>query len=45
MRERARSLYSCLHTEKAYVYWVRMFVRWSGMPHPRDVGEPEVRHF
>lgn len=45
VRERARYLHYSLRTEKAYVYWVRMFVRWSGMRHPRDMGEPEVRAF
>jgi hypothetical protein len=45
VRERARYLHYSLRTEKAYVYWVRMFVRWSGMRHPRDMGEPEVKAF
>jgi integron integrase len=45
VRERARYLHYSLRTEKAYGYWVRMFVRWSGMRHPRDMGEPEVKAF
>lgn len=45
VRERARYLHYSLRTEKAYVYWARMFVRWSGMRHPRDMGEPEVKAF
>jgi integron integrase len=27
------------------VYWVRFFVRWHGMKHPRDMGAAEVRAF
>ena len=45
MRERARYLHYSLRTEKAYVYWVRFFVRWHGMKHPRDMGAAEVRAF
>src|SRR3954451_8544306 len=45
VRERARYLHYSLRTEKAYVYWIRMFVRWSGLRHPREMGEPEVKAF
>lgn len=45
VRERARYLHYSLRTEKAYVYWIRMFVRWSDMRHPRDMGEAEVKAF
>ena len=34
-----------LRTEQAYVYWVRGFVRWSGMRHPREMGAAEVREY
>ena len=36
VRERARYLHYSLRTEKAYVYWVRFFVRWNGLRHPRE---------
>ena len=26
-------------TEKAYVYWVRFFIRYHNMRHPRDLDE------
>lgn len=46
VRERIRYLHYSLQTEKAYVYWVRLFVRWSGaggnMRHPRELGAVEV---
>ncbi|MBE7939660.1 integron integrase [Ramlibacter aquaticus] len=45
VRERARYLHYSLSTEKAYVYWIRMFVRWSGMRHPREIGSKEVEAF
>lgn len=38
-----------LSTEKAYLHWVRFFVRWHGrdgeMRHPRDMGAAEVEAF
>ncbi len=45
VRERARYLHYSLSTEKAYLYWVRFFVRWHGLRHPRDMGPPEVQGF
>jgi integron integrase len=45
VRERARYLHYSLSTEKAYLYWVRFFVRWHGMTHPRDMGSSEVEAF
>ncbi|AMO24348.1 class 1 integron integrase IntI1 [Ramlibacter solisilvae] len=45
LRERVRYLHYSLRTEKAYVYWVRLFVRWSGMRHPRELGAREVEGF
>lgn len=32
-------------TEKAYVGWVRRYVRFHRMRHPRDCGEPEIQRF
>ena len=50
VRERVRYLHYSLKTEKAYLYWVRFFVRWSatqsgGMRHPRDMGVQDVEAF
>ena len=50
VRERIRYLHYSLKTEKAYLYWVRFFVRWSatqpgGMRHPRDMGVHDVEAF
>ncbi|MDP6529122.1 MAG: integron integrase [Gemmatimonadota bacterium] len=32
-------------TEKAYAQWVRRFVRFHGMRHPREMGAGEIRAF
>ena len=45
VRERIRYLQYSLKTEKAYLHWVRFFVRWSGLRHPRDMGVREVEAF
>jgi integron integrase len=45
VKERARYLHYSLRTEKAYAYWVRFFVRWHGLKHPRDMGSGEVQAF
>jgi integron integrase len=45
LRERLRYLHYSLHTEQAYVYWVRYFVHFHGLRHPREMGQPEVESF
>lgn len=45
VRERIRYLHYSHATEKAYVYWLRYFIRWSGLRHPRDMGKQEVEAF
>lgn len=46
VRERVRYRHYSLSTEKAYLYWVRFFIRWhgraGGVRHPRDMGAPEM---
>jgi integron integrase len=44
-RERARYLHYSLRTEKAYLYWIRWFIRWNGLRHPRDMGAAQVEAF
>ncbi|GAB3777035.1 class 1 integron integrase IntI1 [Ramlibacter monticola] len=44
-RERARYLHYSLRTENAYLYWIRFFIRWNGVKHPRDMGSAEVQAF
>ena len=45
MRERLRYMHYSLNTEKTYLYWVRWFIRFSGLRHPREMGRPEVEAF
>lgn len=45
VRERLRYLHYSLRTEQAYVHWIRAFVRWSGLRHPREMGQREVEAF
>ena len=49
VRERIRYLHYSLQTKKAYLHWVRFFIRWHGrngaMRHPRDMGVAEVEAF
>src|SRR5438046_10727198 len=33
------------HTEEAYVWWVRRFVRFAGLRHPSQLGGAEVQQF
>ena len=45
VRERVRYLHYSTRTEEAYLYWIRFFIRFSGMRHPREMGGDEVREF
>jgi site-specific recombinase XerD len=50
VRERIRYMHYSLKTEKAYLYWIRFFIRWSamqsgGMRHPREMGVADVEAF
>lgn len=50
VRERIRYLHYSLKTEKAYLYWICFFIRWSatqagGMRHPRDMAAHDVEAF
>ena len=50
VRERIRCMHYSLKTEKAYLDWIRFFIRWSatqpgGMRHRRDMSVAEVEAF
>jgi integron integrase len=40
-----RLLHYSARTEEAYVAWVRRFVKFCGLRHPRDLGSSDVRAF
>ncbi len=45
LRERLRYLHYGLRTEESYVYWVRFFIQFHGLRHPREMGQAEVESF
>lgn len=45
VRERVRYLHYSLSTERAYVHWIRAYVRHHGMRHPKEMGAVEVEVF
>ncbi len=45
LRERIRYDHYSLRTEQSYVQWVRRFVHFHGLRHPKDLGGPEVEAF
>ena len=45
VRERIRYKHYSLRTEQTYVQWVKLFVKWHGLRHPRDMGQPEVEAY
>jgi site-specific recombinase XerD len=45
VRERIRFHHYALSTEKAYVHWIRFFIRFSGLRHPNEMGVVEVEAF
>ncbi|MGH7547073.1 MAG: integron integrase, partial [Gemmatimonadales bacterium] len=45
LRRAIRVRHYSRRTEEAYVGWVRRFVRFSGLRHPRELGERDVTRF
>ena len=45
VRERIRYLHYSRRTEKAYVHWIRGFIRFHGLRHPAQMGQAEVESF
>lgn len=45
LRERVRFLHYSMRTEQAYVHWTKVFIRFHGLRHPRDLGKLEVEGF
>lgn len=45
LRRIIRTRHYSPHTEEAYASWVRRFVRFHGLRHPRELGEYEVERF
>jgi integron integrase len=45
LRAELRARHYSPRTEQAYTLWARRFVRFHGMRHPSELGEPEVNAF
>ena len=45
LRQQIRYRHYSLRTEQCYVQWVRRFIRFHGMRHPRDLGGADVSRF
>jgi len=45
VRAKIRMRHYSLRTEQAYVQWIRRFIRFHGLRHPREMGADEVRAF
>jgi integron integrase len=45
LQERLRYMHYSLRTEETYLYWVRAFIRFHGVRHPREMGRDEVVAF
>ena len=45
LRRAIRTRHYSPRTEEAYVHWVRRFVRFAGLRHPRELGPVEVTAF
>jgi integron integrase len=45
VRRELRVRHLSLRTEQQYVYWIREFVRFHHLRHPREMGAPEVEAF
>ncbi|MFZ5557509.1 MAG: integron integrase [Pseudomonadota bacterium] len=44
-REQIRYRHYSIRTERAYVYWVKFFIRWNKLRHPAEMGRAEVEAF
>ncbi|MEO8315891.1 MAG: integron integrase [Pseudomonadota bacterium] len=45
MRERIRYKHYSLRTEKAYLFWVRRFIFFHDLKHPRTMGGPDIERY
>ncbi len=45
VRSRLRTLHYSSRTEKAYIYWIRWYIRFHRSRHPREMGKADVEAF
>ena len=45
LRDAIRARHYSVHTEEAYVGWVRRFILFHNKRHPAEMAEPEINQF
>ena len=45
VRNTIRVKHYSLRTEKSYIYWIKYYIRFHGVRHPREMGAAEVEKF
>lgn len=45
VRDAIRLKHYSLSTEKSYLYWIRFFIRFHQLRHPRELGEQDIQRF
>ncbi|MCG8519047.1 MAG: integron integrase [Pseudomonadales bacterium] len=45
VRHAIRLKHYSLSTEKSYLYWIRFFIRFHQLRHPRDLGDQDIQRF
>ena len=45
LRDQICYLHYSLRTEEAYLYWVKKFIRFHSLKHPRAMGQAEIEAF
>lgn len=45
VRNAIRRRHFSYRTEQAYIHWIKRFIHFHGLRHPREMGEPEVTAF
>src|SRR3954469_13341255 len=45
VREEIRARHYSRRTEEAYIHWIRQYIRFHGLRHPRELGSSEIAAF
>jgi hypothetical protein len=45
VREKLRVKHYAIRTERAYLEWIKRFIRFHGLKHPASMGAQEVEQF
>ena len=45
VRQKIRLKHYSIRTEKAYVSWIKRYIHFNNMKHPKDMGEKEIEEF